>query len=50
MANPVKAKIKLEFTASPTGLFNLAYNAGETATFDKKQADLLIEAGVAKKV
>ena len=41
--------VEVEFTASPTGKFNLGYNVGEKATFEKKQADILIEAGVAKK-
>nr|WP_229029187.1 hypothetical protein [Flavobacterium sp. SLB02] len=41
---------KIEFVASPTGKFLLAYNAGETATLDEKQADELIEAGYAKEV
>lgn len=44
-----KGGVKLEFTASPTGKFGLAYNVGEQAAFEKKQAAILIEAGVAKK-
>ena len=42
--------VELEFTESPTGQFGLAYNPGEKASFDKKQAEILIDAGVAKKV
>jgi hypothetical protein len=42
--------IKLEFTGSPTAKFGLAYHIGESASFSKNQAEMLIEAGVAKKV
>lgn len=45
----VKKGVKVEFTASPTGLFGLAYNPGEKASFTKEQAEILIDAGVAKK-
>lgn len=48
--NSEKAFVKIEFTASPTGKFNLAYNKGETANFEVKQAAELIEAGFAKEV
>lgn len=41
--------VEVEFIASPTGKFGLAYNTGEKANFDKKQAEILIDAGVAKK-
>ena len=44
-----KTGVKVEFIKSPTGLFNLGYNVGEQETFDKKQADILIDSGVAKK-
>jgi hypothetical protein len=44
-----KGGVKVEFIASPTGLFGLAYSAGETASFIKDQAEILIDAGVAKK-
>jgi len=41
---------KIKFIVSPTGKFQLAYNVGETGTFDSKQADELIELGYAKEV
>lgn len=44
-----KGGIKVEFKASPTGKFGLAYNVGEKANFTKEQAAILIDAGVAKK-
>lgn len=43
-------KIKVEFLKSPTGLLNLAYNAGEQGAVTAAQADILIDAGIAKKV
>jgi hypothetical protein len=46
---PTKTGVKVEFIKSPTGLFGLGYNVGESDTFDKKQADILIDSGVAKK-
>lgn len=45
----VKSGVQVEFTKSPTGLFGLAYNPGEKASFTKDQAEILIDAGVAKK-
>lgn len=41
--------VEVEFTTSPTGLFKLGYNVGDTASFDDKQAQILIASGVAKK-
>lgn len=38
---------KIKFTVSPTGKFGLAYNVGETGSFETKQAEELIEAGYA---
>lgn len=49
-ANEPKGKIKIRFIASPTGKFKLAYNKGEEADFEIKQAAELIEAGFAEKV
>jgi hypothetical protein len=47
---PSKPKaLKLEFVMSPTGLFKLGYNVGDVASFESKQAETLIESGVAKK-
>jgi hypothetical protein len=43
-------KGKIEFVASPTGKFNLAYNVGETASLPIKQAAELIELGFAIEV
>lgn len=43
-------KVKIKFLASPTGKFNLAYNVGEKADFDVKQAAELIELGFAVEV
>ena len=43
-------KPKIEFVKSPTGKFNLGYAVGDQAPFDKKQAEILIESGYAKKV
>lgn len=49
--NAKKAEtVKIEFTSSPTGKFLLAYNVGEKADFDVKQAAELIELGFAKEV
>lgn len=42
--------VKIKFLASPTGKFNLAYNVGEKADFDVKQAAELIELGFAVEV
>ena len=44
-----KGGVEVEFTESPTGLFGLAYNPGEKARFSKDQAEILFDAGVAKK-
>lgn len=41
-------KVKVKFLLSPTGKFNLGYNAGETAILPELQADELIEAGYAE--
>jgi hypothetical protein len=43
-------KVKVEFIASPTGKFNLAYNVGESALFDPKQVAELIEFKFCKEV
>lgn len=45
-----KSTTKIQFIKSPTGAFKLAYNVGEKANFDVKQAAELIEAGFAKAV
>lgn len=42
--------VEIEFTKSPTGQFKLGYNVGDKASFNKPQADILIDAGYAKKV
>lgn len=36
--------VKIKFTKSPTGRFNLAYNIGEVAEFEVKQAAEIIDA------
>lgn len=41
-------EVKVKFIKSPTGMFKLAYIPGEIATFEKKQADELIEMGYAE--
>lgn len=41
---------KIKFLLSPTGKFNLAYNAGETAELLEEQANALIEAKYAEEV
>lgn len=38
---------KITFTRSPVGRYNLAYFKGQTATFEQKQADMLIDTGYA---
>lgn len=43
-------KVEIQFIASPTGKFNLAYSTGETASFPVKQAAELIELGLAIEV
>jgi hypothetical protein len=45
-----KDTIKIKFTKSPTGRFNLAYGVGEVAEFEIKQAAELIDAEFAKEV
>lgn len=40
--------MKIKFLINPTGKWNLSYNAGEVVEIEKKQADLLIEAGDAE--
>lgn len=49
-ASSAGKKIKVEFVASPTGMLNLAYNIGDQVEFPEKQADTLIEFGLAKPV
>lgn len=49
-ASKTPKKIKVEFLKSPTGHFGLGYSEGQTGTLDDKQADILIDAGYAKKV
>lgn len=43
-------KLKVKFLLSPTGVFGLGYNVGESASFPKIQAEELIEAGYAELV
>ena len=50
MAKVKAKKIKVEFINSPTGVLNLAYNEGESASFEAKQAKELIDKGFAKEV
>lgn len=40
-------KKEITFTKSPTGLFKLGYHVGDTVKMNQKQANELIEAGVA---
>lgn len=49
MAKDKKTK-RIRFVLSPTGVFKLAYNVGEEAVLEEKQADTLIEAGYARLV
>lgn len=42
--------MKVRFLINPTGKWNLSYNAGEIVELEKKQAELLIEAGDAEAV
>lgn len=42
--------MKIKFLINPTGKWNLSYNAGEIVELEKKQAELLIEAGDAEPV
>jgi hypothetical protein len=37
--------MKIKFLINPTGKWNLSYNVGEVVELEKKQAELLIEAG-----
>ena len=37
--------MKIKFLINPTGKWNLSYNVGEGVELEKKQAELLIEAG-----
>jgi hypothetical protein len=41
-------QVKIKFLLSPTGKFNLAYNEGEVAEFEEKQAAELVEAKYAE--
>lgn len=43
-------KVKVEFLRSPTGLLKMAYSAGDEAFVSKAQADVLIDAELAKEV
>lgn len=42
--------MKVKFLTNPTGKWNLSYNVGEVVELEKKQAELLIEAGDAELV
>lgn len=42
--------INIEFIKSPTGKFNMGYAEGDIVTMNVKQAEIVIEAGYAKKV
>ena len=42
--------MKVKFLINPTGKWNLSYNVGEVVELEKKQAELLIEAGDAELV
>ena len=45
-AAPKRPKTKkVRFLISPTGLYNLAYSAGQVATLPTKKADEIIKAG-----
>lgn len=37
--------MKVKFLINPTGKWNLSYNVGEIVELEKKQAELLLEAG-----
>ncbi len=43
-------KVKIEFTASPTGVLRLGYAIGDVAEFEDKQATLIVDLGLGKKV
>ena len=36
-------KVKVKFLVSPTGLYGLAYNAGDDASLPKTQAEEIVE-------
>lgn len=40
-------RMKIQFTKSPTGAYGLAYNAGDMAELEEKQAKELMEKGYA---
>jgi hypothetical protein len=42
-----KEKVKIVFTMSPTGRFNLGYSPGETAELNANQAKELVDSGYA---
>nr|WP_299385576.1 hypothetical protein [Allomuricauda sp.] len=42
-------KVKVKFTASPTGLLNLGYHVDQEAEFDEKQVEMLEDLGLAKR-
>lgn len=44
------AKQKIKFLKSPTGAYGLAYSAGDQATIEAKQADILVKEKFAEKV
>lgn len=48
--NTSAEKVEVEFLKSPTGLLNLGYHPGETGLVSRDQADILIDAGIAKEV
>lgn len=41
-------KLKVKFKVSPTGKFGLAYNVGESGSFNEAQATELVESGYAE--
>jgi len=43
-------KLKVKFKVSPTGKFGLAYNVGESGSFNEAQANELVESGYAELV
>jgi hypothetical protein len=42
--------IEIKFLKSPTGAYNLAYNAGDVGSVEKELAEKLIESGFAQAV
>lgn len=47
---PIGEYVEVKFLKSPTGAYNLAYNAGDVGSVEKELAEKLIESGFAQAV